>query len=85
VFIGISESGMTGGADSQMLQLLKFETRKQLQPLTEYATKSVHRRPSFVCDRVSSPQSFYHIIIRGPILFQKLIWTRVIPNTSLYR
>jgi hypothetical protein len=34
-------------------QLLKLDSRKQLQELTEYATRIVHRRPSFMCDGIS--------------------------------
>jgi hypothetical protein len=40
-------------------QLLKLQTRKQLQQLAKYATKSIHKWPSFICgiwDRFNLPQ-----------------------------
>jgi hypothetical protein len=31
-------------------QLLELQSRKQLQQLTKYATKSIHKWPSFICE-----------------------------------
>jgi hypothetical protein len=31
-------------------QLLELHTRKQLQQLAKYATKSIHQWPSFICE-----------------------------------
>jgi hypothetical protein len=50
---------------------------KQLQELGEYATEFTHRRPSLICGWISGKKSFYHNIIRGPFLFQNVIWTKV--------
>jgi hypothetical protein len=57
--------------------VLKLDSRKQLQELAKYATEFIHRWPSFICDGISGKKSFHHNIIRGPFLFQNLIWTRM--------
>ena len=57
-------------------KILKLDARKQLQQLAKYATKSIHRRPSF-CDETFLAEILYHKSDSGPILFQYLSWTRV--------
>jgi hypothetical protein len=53
--------------------------------LAKYATEFIHRWPSFICDGISGKKSFHHNIIRGPFLFQNLIWTRMMPDFEFFR
>jgi len=52
-------------------QMLKLQTRKQLQQLAKYATKSIHKWPSFKCE-IGLADSIYHKSKEGPI-FLKII------------
>ena len=56
--------------------MLKLHTRKQLQQLAKYATKSIHKWPSFICE-IGLADSIYHKSKEGPIFFKKLFGTRV--------
>ena len=47
-------------------QFLELQTRKQLQQLTKYATKSIHKWPSFKCE-IGLADSIYHKSKGGPI------------------
>ena len=47
-------------------QMLKLQTRKQLQQLAKYATKSIHKWPSFKCE-IGLADSIYHKAKEGPI------------------
>jgi hypothetical protein len=50
-------------------QMLKLQTRKQLQQLAKYATKSIHKRPSFKCE-IGLADSIYHKLKEGPIFLK---------------
>jgi hypothetical protein len=69
--------GMTfclGGHD----QMLKVHTRKQLQQLAKYATKSIHKWPSFKCG-IGLADSIYYKPKEGPI-FLKVILDKSEPH-----
>jgi hypothetical protein len=51
-------------------RLLKLSPRKQLQKLAEYATKSVHRRPSFNGDEISGGNPSIPFLIEGLLFFK---------------
>jgi hypothetical protein len=51
-------------------RLLKLDSGKQLQELAEYATKTVHVWPSFVCDFGSLQKPTYHKRCEGLILLK---------------
>jgi hypothetical protein len=50
-------------------QMLKLQTRKQLQQLAKYATKSIHKWPSFKC-RIGLADSIYYKSKEGPIFLK---------------
>jgi hypothetical protein len=53
-------------------QILKLRTRKQLQQLAKYATKSIHKWPSFVCE-IGLADSIYHKSKEGPIFLKSYL------------
>ena len=53
-------------------QMLKLHTRKQLQQLAKYATKSIHKGPSFNCE-IGLADSIYHKLKEGPIFLKSYL------------
>jgi hypothetical protein len=53
-------------------QMLKLQTRKELQQLAKYATKSIHKWPSFKCE-IGLADSIYHKLKRGPIFLKSYL------------
>jgi hypothetical protein len=65
-------------------QMLKLHTRKQLQELAEYATKSIHQWPSFKCEIGFGRLNLPHLKGRA-YFFKKLFWTRLIIGDKVKR
>jgi hypothetical protein len=52
--------------------MLKVHTRKQLQQLAKYATKSIHKWPSFKCG-IGLADSIYYKPKEGPIFLKVIL------------
>jgi len=53
-------------------QMLKLHMRKQLQQLAKYATKSIHKWPSFICE-IGLADLIYHKLKEGPIFLKSYL------------